>query len=1742
MKRLVKITVITLSMIIAVNKSESQNNWLQSAGGNANDEALGVVHDPNGNVYTCGYFSQTCRFDSLYLTANGMADVYISKQDSLGNYLWITRAGGGNSDRAHSITTDIFGNIIITGVFRDTAVFGNTTLVSSGNSQDIFIAKLDNNGIFLWSKSFGGSNTDIVSKLATDNSGNIIVCGEFKGTSSFGSFTFSSAVYPSLMQQQAGQPSYDAIIFKTDPNGNVVWAKAGTAPYDDRAVSVTTDNSKNIYVCGQYSDTITFGNTYNNNSFNAGFVMKMDSTGNETWFRRLVASQFMIYDIAARNGKVVITGDFTNTLSINSIPAQSVTGNFTNNIFTMCLDFSGNVQWTATKGSENAVSSRALFIDQNGETTITGYFKCEFTEFSNTYGNGIFNSTGFRDVYVLKYSGVGALKWVRYFGGTGDDIPSDVSAFNFSNPVISGTFSKTFNVPQGNSFQTHLYNYNFTNQNSFITHCSANNYGKFKTVLSNGNRDILITRPVDLNRPYYDFFVRQNGSCQLDTLMPQLLPVADTIVKCDTALLKILTPTTLDSISGPEWTYIWSNGSTNDSLVADATGWYYIDYGYKDECRTFRDSIYVIIFTTPATPAISASYGIIQAAIPVYACFEKLALMAGDTTTLTGGNYLPGYNVYWQTPFGIVNGSSVTTSQFGLYTFVVETPGGECSSQKCVEIYDYYSGNCNALGNPFVPQIIFTDSTFEQSDTVKICLEDHFEMWLVDSTLNAQGIQTNIATFVKWTINFGGYSFDPLLSYPFTFFEHRQKFKAWTSGNCSLTATVLHPITHLPVISTTRNFYLDVHAAPPNFPVISGPAFFCPGDTVTLSVSGGDNYQWNGPGIIQVYNQNTNADVVMMGEYGVTSTTIDTVLGCLSVAEAYFILQSIPAPSITMDPWHGVVCPLDSVLLTAEPGGNYTWYGPTGNVIGNTQSIYATVPGFYQYTYVSSSGCALESSSSEVLEYTTPYLEYDPVTHLCAGETTTISVQSNDMASIQWQSPLSGSNPVQVITQGGTYSATVSFCNITTQVEIVITESTSPAEILLPGPDTVCIGNTITLMGNPGMSDYNWNDGENLSQVYEVDQAGMYILETIDANGCESSDTIMIYNFPQPTAPVSNDTTICSGTTVTLTAQGNGTIYWYTNPENTIIAQTGDSLTITAGQNDSTFFVTNATGSCQSIATAVTIFIDPASVNPEILGSDSICVNDTLLLFVNTVAGTNYQWNGPNGFTSTDDTIIILQADNLTAGFYSLTASNGVCANVTDSIEIVVLEVVLQNFIQDSVFICQGDTLMINTDTLAGTYTWQNGNTGTYFLADQQGNYFYSFTNQYGCTANSDTLTVSWLAKPVLSDISDASVCPGTPIAITANGNGTINWYDTTLNLISSGDSLSFSEITQGTIILVQLTDTNGCESNIDTVFISLTPVLPAPFIDANDTICENGTLNLMTNTANGFTYNWNGPNGFTSSLEDPSIVPATLNDAGIYSLFINQGNCISDTAEIEITVNTLPELISSNDTGLCAAASVILYGYSSNGQIWNTGDTTSYIQVTPFTTTIYTVSTTNICGTVSDNITVIIFPNSNGSAGPDITVIYGNEGEFEASGGVSYEWIPADGLSCTTCPDPEVEVEEDTEYIVIITDQNGCVNTDTVWIFVEYNYNYFLPNTFTPNGDGTNDILYMRGYGVDFFELRIYDRWGEQIFKTNDLNTGWDGSYKGEPLSNAVFVYTLSGQLLDGKSFKEKGAVTLVK
>ncbi|MEP7168922.1 MAG: SBBP repeat-containing protein, partial [Bacteroidota bacterium] len=502
------------------NISMAQKNWLWSNGGAGNDEALDNATDQNGNILTTGYFSQTAQFSSTTLVSNGSGDIFISKQDSNGTYQWATQAGGAASDRAYGIATDNSGNIFVSGFFSATATFGTFILTSSNNSQDVFVAKLDAAGNFLWAKKFGGTDIDLALSINSDASGNVIVTGQFKGTAQFGSNTFTSMIDPNT-----SAPSYDIFILKLDAAGNFLWSKHGAAKYDDRGLAVSSDNAGNIYVTGQFSDTLHFANTYNNNAFNAGFLLKLGPAGNEIWIRRLFAALVTPYNVRCFANEIYVTGDFQGNLTIAGTSQTTVTTVYPYNIFVSKFDGTGTVLWIEHNGSDNSVSSLDIAIDGSGDAYITGLFTCVFSEYSSLYGPGIFNSVGFRDVFISKVSSSGQLIWERQFGGSRDDFCPSISLIAKDEPVIAGSFERGFNIPKGANFIQNVSNFDSSSSGASqpSVYCNDYYYRQYRGVASLGSKEIFSSKPFDPARLPYDYYERQAGPCVYNIPLPYIV-------------------------------------------------------------------------------------------------------------------------------------------------------------------------------------------------------------------------------------------------------------------------------------------------------------------------------------------------------------------------------------------------------------------------------------------------------------------------------------------------------------------------------------------------------------------------------------------------------------------------------------------------------------------------------------------------------------------------------------------------------------------------------------------------------------------------------------------------------------------------------------------------------------------------------------------------------------------------------------------------------------------------------------------------------------------------------------------------------------------------------------------------------------------------------------------------------------------------------------------------------------------
>lgn len=265
------------------------------------------------------------------------------------------------------------------------------------------------------------------------------------------------------------------------------------------------------------------------------------------------------------------------------------------------------------------------------------------------------------------------------------------------------------------------------------------------------------------------------------------------------------------------------------------------------------------------------------------------------------------------------------------------------------------------------------------------------------------------------------------------------------------------------------------------------------------------------------------------------------------------------------------------------------------------------------------------------------------------------------------------------------------------------------------------------------------------------------------------------------------------------------------------------------------------------------------------------------------------------------------------------------------------------------------------------------------------------------------------------------------------------------------------------------------------------------------------------------------------------------------------QGCEFKDTIKIESKYNINTNLVNTNNNceeGCGATAEVFASGglqpYSYQ---WSNGETVSAIE--DLCCGLYTVvvSDSNNC-TITDSVEITYVNTlTEVEINASHTRVFDGE-EITLSvtpiDGMFYYWTPIDGLSSPLSSTTNAIVYESTEYIVTVTDNHGCEIKDSIFIEVDVincgRPNIYVPNIFTPNNDGKNDIIFVKGEWIESFEFAIFDRWGEKVFFTDDLNIGWDGTFNGKSCDAAVYYYKLTVNCAGGKTFVEGGDITLIR
>jgi gliding motility-associated-like protein len=1207
----------------------AQSYWINQAGNTGVDEALDISSDANNNNYTIGYFSNAISFGGTTLTSYGINDCYVTKSDVNGAYVWAIKLGGTNVDKGLSIKTDAEGNSVICGLYSATATFGLFTIISQG-LQDGFIAKISTTGIVLWVKSVGGAENDIANAVNFDNDGNVIVTGQFKGTAQFGGTQLVSAIDPVTLTS-----SIDIFTFKLNSTGEALWAKQGKAKYTDRGIDVALDNSGNVYVTGQFSDTIMFDQTYNNVASNSIFLVKYNSSGAEQWFRRIGGSTLNVVSGIAidDSDNILLTGDFAGAVTFFGATDVVLNSAYNNGVFIAKYTNQGSIVWTKSSGSDSYVSSKNIVLDASSNSYITGNFECKLNAFANEYGQGTFNSIGKKDVFTAKFSSAGNFEWARSCGGLEDESSFGITINNADNPIIAGSYSETIIFPFFTGFDVISSTLNqFSNNNN--TYCGDANYGSFASITSFGSIDLFIGSFFELSRLPFDYYVRNiSSACNPDYVgvcIAENNVCIDTVEACGSANLGV----TSNTYPSPNFNYLWSTGSTSPTTSVSAEGDYWVKQTTVDGCFMSYDTVHVVILPLPEPISISDSKGInINDFTP-----QEIKLCDPDSVTLTAGNTDP-YEVTWSN--NLLPGNTT-------YAFV-------SGQYQCSYVNENGCGVSNSVNVEIVPYV-YPVPVFEpvnsENDTITICGGTFIQLALTDSLSEVNLCDPSIGNII-------GAEFMPMIDGGFS--NCVVYFSAPEDGYYTIEATyLLDTYCQTDTFYASQTVYVEILELPEVALEITGESFFCFGDTITLTVNCTvDGYEWSGPSYISSpYDSIIYA--ITPGNYS-ASVTVTNEFGCSASAADNINLANTPTPIVSMNPPDGIICPNDSIAIFVNLTGTYDWYGPEGLLEDSAQVIYVTTSGFYFCVVTTPNDCEVSSNTVEVIQYTTPYLSVFPSAILCPDSSIEINVITTPNSNLQWQSPLSGGNLMQVIDQPGLYTCTVNACDISTTLSINIVGSFVEAVISTNDETVLCEGDSILLTANEGYS-YQWQpNGQTGSSILVVEE-GTYQLICTNIDQCIALDNIMINQtviVPEP--PISNNGPVCENEVLILSTSIFGNVsYFWSGPNDFTSLSPNPFIENVTELQEGLYTLVMQEDDCISDTVSTTAIIDPAFSLTDITSNFPICIGQELFLNVNFVEGAIYNWIGPYDFESTvQNPVHYFNAQD--TGYYYLVATRGAC-------------------------------------------------------------------------------------------------------------------------------------------------------------------------------------------------------------------------------------------------------------------------------------------------------------------------------------------------------------------------------------------------------------------------------------------------------------------------------------------------
>ncbi len=1504
-------TVLTLTLLFALNCAvKAQNFCGQTTTSSTTNEAIDVEIDGSGSSYVAGYFSGGTSFAVGVppIASQGANDIYVSKYNSNGGFQWAKSFGGQFSDKPTDLAIDNAGDIIVTGEYFGQITFGSTTLSSSGNSKDIFIVKLNSSGTVVWAKSEGGADSENAYGVTVDGSNNIILTGQFKGLSQIAGQTVNSLIDPT-----SGSVNFDLFIAKYTPAGVPIWLQTGQAKFEERGLAVACDASDNIFLTGQFSDTMVIaGTTVNNAALSVGFVAKFSSTGTMAWLNMMKAGFVVPYDIEINSAnEPVIVGDFSGSmLYITSSGNTTINSPFSKKIFTLKISNAGLHIWNKVLGSDNELSARAVSIDATQNIYVTGHFRCNWTELHNGQ-TANYNSVGYRDAYLARIDNQGSLSFAKTFGSQLNDEGQGVAINNLQQAVICGTHTQILNIPITTSFGYSFFSGTGTSQifslyNAFTY--PQNHMSLFGDLSANS----FLTNAVHLNTPDYNYFIG-TPTDSLDGFIED--PLIDTVHFCSSESLfydpntYVYNPTLYSPILyGPDYTYLWNTGSTTNPLSVSQSGTYSVIVERVDGCIVGYDTIVAILEPSPPIPLMSDNLGIAvnTTNYPTY------NFCSPDSVTISFSNLCAGCSIF----IGLVN---ITDTLPHVYNEGGYYPVGITNEYCITNSYFIIQLDSTVTHDSINPYLYFLEDT-DHNDTITICADEWLNVHVYDSITNPNAIvgqffsQPTTGYYFDVPATLSGYllyqppeDVNAIYYHPTTTGWHVFTYHAGLGYSNLCGSDVTNYL-------VTDSVYIIVNPLPLGNSNISSPSLLCPNDSVFLTVNPVyTGFIWQGPNITYTSPNNDSIQVTSAGNFTYSGLITDPITGCTDSVTNIFTLYEKQPPIIVMNPLDGIVCPGDSVdFWIPNTYASYNWVGPNGANLSNTNTYTDAQPGFYYCQVIDSNGCVLTTPAVEVNVYTLPTLYADPQPILCSLIPITLNVSYSDNAVINWINPSwAGSSSQISVILPGTYICQIQQCGITTIDTLIIADGSFSLPISVT--DTVlCYGDTSVISVPSGYSSYLWSSGQTVGNSIAVTQSGQYSVSAINQYGCEAfSDTINVTTVPLSFPPNVPDTAICEGDNVVLINLDALPVNWF--DPNFNLQYTGINFTFNNVLQDTVVYAAYNVLGCPPAYQEVNVIALHPFDGGLILGDTIVCPLDATQLSLNLSPG-NVEWFIDGLYINYGDTFDYIGTAGPSVHEVMAVITNN-CFSDTVFQNIYTLTSPVLNLFEDSVIICGTNVETIDAPNNFDSLSWTTpiGIVVSDYLditsAFGNGTYVYAQgSDMMGCSSNIDSILVIVPSSP--------SVVVPVPTMLCLND--TVNLIATTNadSLVWSGPFGSFTgyqlsiELTNPlTTLTIVAYDSYGC-SWLNSLVLNTGA---SPFTIPSDTIlCFTEWLNQMNVSGELTWYNNNGVLLDTNSIIDNSWYAFTA----VNSI---SGCSVTDSIYI-VTVscnNTFPNVITPNGDGI---------------------------------------------------------------------------------------------------------------------------------------------------------------------------------------------------------------------------------